>query len=167
MKTKNVHFMTQAAVIAAIYVILTFLANALGMASGVIQVRLSEMLTVLPYFTTAAIPGVTLGCLLSNILTGCSLLDIAFGTLATLLGALGSYWLRKHKFLVPIPPIVANIIIVPWVLRISYGVPDAIPYMMLTVGVGEIISCGILGSILLLTLNKYKNIIFHTSMNQN
>lgn len=167
MKTKNVHFMTQAAVIAAIYVILTFLANALGMASGVIQVRLSEMLTVLPYFTTAAIPGVTLGCLISNILTGCSLLDIAFGTLATLLGALGSYGLRKHKFLVPIPPIVANIIIVPWVLRISYGVPDAIPYMMLTVGVGEIISCGILGSILLLTLNKYKNIIFHTSMNQN
>lgn len=167
MKTKNVHFMTQAAVIAAIYVILTFLANALGMASGVIQVRLSEMLTVLPYFTTAAIPGVTIGCLISNILTGCSLLDIVFGTLATLLGALGSYWLRKHKFLVPIPPIVANIIIVPWVLRISYGVPDAIPYMMLTVGIGEIISCGILGTILLLTLNKYKNIIFHTSMNQN
>ena len=167
MKTKNVHFMTQAAVIAALYVILTFLANALGMASGVIQVRLSEMLTVLPYFTTAAIPGVTIGCLISNILTGCSLLDIVFGTLATLLGALGSYWLRKHKFLVPIPPIVANIIIVPWVLRISYGVPDAIPYMMLTVGIGEIISCGILGTILLLTLNKYKNIIFHTSMNQN
>lgn len=167
MKTKNVHFMTQAAVIAAIYVILTFLANTLGLASGVIQVRLSEMLTVLPYFTTAAIPGVTIGCLISNILTGCSLLDIVFGTLATLLGALGSYWLRKHKFLVPIPPIVANIIIVPWVLRISYGVPDAIPYMMLTVGIGEIISCGVLGTILLIALNKYKHIIFHTSLNQN
>ena len=90
-----------------------------------------------------------------------------FGTLATHLGALGSYGLRKHKFLVPIPPIVANIIIVPWVLRISYGVPDAIPYMMLTVGIGEIISCGVLGIILLIALNKYKNIIFNTSMNQN
>ncbi len=160
MKTKQVHFLTQAAMIAALYVVLTFLANALGLASGIIQVRLSEMLTILPYFTSAAIPGVTIGCLLSNILTGCSLLDIVFGTIATLIGAFGSYLLRKHKFLVPLPPIIANIIIVPWILRISYGVPDAIPYMMATVGMGEIISCGILGMILLFSLEKYKHIIF-------
>lgn len=160
MKTKQVHFLTQAAMIAALYVVLTFLANALGLASGIIQVRLSEMLTILPYFTSAAIPGVTIGCLLSNILTGCSLLDIVFGTIATLIGAFGSYLLRKHKFLVPLPPIIANIIIVPWILRISYGVPDAIPYMMATVGMGEIISCAILGMILLFSLEKYKHIIF-------
>lgn len=160
MKTKQVQFLTQAAMIAALYVVLTFLANALGLASGIIQVRLSEMLTILPYFTSAAIPGVTIGCLLSNILTGCSLLDIIFGTFATLLGAAGSYFLRRHKFLVPLPPIIANTIIVPWILRISYGVPDAIPYMMLTVGIGEIISCGLLGMILLFSLDKYKHIIF-------
>ncbi|MDF2801270.1 MAG: hypothetical protein K0S61_1173 [Anaerocolumna sp.] len=160
MKTKQVQFLTQAAMIAALYVVLTFLANTLGLASGIIQVRLSEMLTILPYFTSAAIPGVTIGCLLSNILTGCSLLDIVFGTFATLLGATGSYLLRRHKFLVPLPPIIANTIIVPWILRVSYGVPDAIPYMMVTVGIGEIISCGILGMVLLFSLDKYKHIIF-------
>lgn len=163
MRNKKVLFLTQAAMIAALYVVLTFLANALGLASNVIQVRLSEMLTILPYFTTAAIPGVTIGCLLANILTGCSLLDIIFGTFATLLGAVGSYLLRKHKFLVPLPPIIANVIIVPWILRISYGLQDAIPYMMLTVGIGEVISCGILGTVLLLTLNKYRGAIFKNS----
>lgn len=160
MRNKKVLFLSQAAMIAALYVVLTYLANALGLASGVIQVRLSEMLTVLPFFTPAAIPGVTLGCLLSNILTGCSLLDIVFGTLATFLGAIGSYLLRKHKFLLPLPPIIANTLIVPWILRISYGAPDAIPYMMLTVGIGEIISCGILGLALLFLLRKYKAQIF-------
>ncbi len=160
MRNKKVLFLTQAAMIAALYVVLTFLANALGLASGVIQVRLSEMLTILPYFTSAAIPGVSIGCLLSNILTGCTIFDIVFGSFATLLGAYGSYLLRKHKFLVPLPPIIANVIIVPWILRLSYGLKDAIPYMMLTVGIGEIISCGLLGMLLLFTLNKYKDIIF-------
>ncbi|MDK2808783.1 MAG: hypothetical protein PWP24_1520 [Clostridiales bacterium] len=160
MQNKKVLFLTQAAMIAALYVVLTFLANALGLASGPIQVRLSEMLTILPYFTSAAIPGVAIGCLLSNILTGCTVFDIVFGTFATLLGAFGSYLLRKHKFLVPLPPILANTIIVPWVLRISYGVPDAIPYLMLTVGIGEVIACGIFGLVLLFALNKYKHILF-------
>lgn len=160
MRNKKVLYLTQAAMIAAIYVVLTFIANALGLASGVIQVRLSEALTILPYFTSAAIPGVTIGCLLSNILTGCSLMDIIFGTIATLLGAIGSYLLRKHKFLVPLPPIIANTIIVPWILRLSYGLEDAIPYMMLTVGIGEIISCGLLGLLLLFALDRYKDVIF-------
>lgn len=165
MKTKKVNFMTQAAAIAAIYVILTFISNAFGLASNVIQVRLSEALTVLPYFTSAAIPGVSIGCLLSNILIGSSLMDIICGTIATLIGAVGSYLLRKHKFLVPVPPILANVIIVPWVLRISYGLQDAIPYMMLTVGIGEVISCGILGIIVIFTLEKYKHILFQTQAN--
>ncbi len=159
MRNKKVLFLTQAAMIAALYVVLTFLANTLGLASGVIQVRLSEILTILPYFTSAAIPGVSIGCLLSNIFTG-NIFDIIFGSFATLLGAYGSYLLRKHKFLVPLPPIIANVIIVPWILRLSYGLKDAIPYMMLTVGIGEIISCGVLGMLLLFTLNKYKDVIF-------
>lgn len=154
MKNKKVVIICQAAMIAALYVVLTFIANALGLANNAIQVRFSEALTILPYFTPAAIPGLTIGCLLSNWLTGCTILDIIFGTLATLIGALLTYALRRFKWLAPVPPILANTIIVPWVLRISYNLTDAIPYLMITVGVGEIISCGLLGMILLFALTK-------------
>lgn len=160
MKNKKVLLLTQAAMIASLYVVLTFIANAFGLASGVIQIRLSEMLSVLPFFTPAAIPGLTAGCFLSNLLTGCAPLDIVFGTLATLIGAGAAYLVRKHPFLVPIPNILANTILIPWVLRIAYDVPDAIPYLMLTVGAGEVISGGILGMLLLTVLKKYRNILF-------
>lgn len=149
-----------AAMIAALYVVLTFIANAFGLANRDIQVRFSEALTILPYFTSAAIPGLTIGCLLSNFLTGCAPLDIIFGTLATLIGACGTYALRRFKWLAPVPPIVSNTIIVPWVLRFAYDIPSAIPYLMLTVGAGEVISCGILGMILLFSLIKSGKNIF-------
>lgn len=152
---KKVLFICQAAMIAALYVVLTYIASPL--ASGVIQVRFSEALTILPYFTPAAIPGVTVGCLLSNWLTGCAALDIVFGTIATLIGALGSYALRRHSWLVPLPPVLANTVIVPWVLRFAYGASNAIPYMMVTVGMGEIISCYLLGIILLTALKRLKH----------
>ena len=161
MRNKKVLFITQAAVIAALYVVLTYIANAMGMANGAIQVRFSEALTILPFFTPAAIPGLTIGCLLSNTLTGCAIYDIIFGSLATLLGAVGTYLLRKYKWLVPLPPIIANTLIVPWVLRLVYEIPDAIWYLMITVGAGEVISCGILGMLLLFALNKYRNVIFN------
>lgn len=152
MKSKKLVFICQAAVIAALYVVLTYVFSAF--ASGVIQVRVSEALTVLPAFTPAAIPGLVIGCLLSNTLTGCVLLDIIFGSVATLIGALGSYALRRHTWLVPIPPIVSNMIIVPFVLRFAYGATDAFPFMMATVGAGEIISCYLLGMILYGALKK-------------
>lgn len=157
---KKVNFLCQAAVIAALYVVLTFTFSAF--ASGVIQVRVSEALTVLPFFTPAAIPGLVAGCLLSNWLTGCVIWDVLFGSLATLLGALGSYALRRHQWLVPIPPIAANMIIVPFVLRYAYDVPDALPYMMGTVGAGEIISCYILGMLLLISLKKFRGSLFES-----
>lgn len=157
---KKIQFICQAAMIAALYVVLTFIVNAFGLASGAIQVRLSEALTILPFFTPAAIPGLVIGCFLSNWLTGCVLTDIIFGTLATLLGALGSYALRNHQWLVPLPPIAANTIIVPWVLRFAYDVPDAIPYLMVTVGAGEVISCYIIGMILLMALKKFGRPLF-------
>ena len=150
MKNKKLVFICQAAVIAALYVVLTYVFSAF--ASGVIQVRVSEALTILPAFTPAAIPGLVIGCLLSNTLTGCVLLDIIFGSVATLIGALGSYALRRHTWLVPIPPIVSNMIIVPFVLRYAYGATDAFPFMIATVGAGEIISCYLLGMILYLSL---------------
>lgn len=146
--------LTQGAVIAAIYVILTYMAGIFGLSSGVIQVRFSEALCILPYFTPAAIPGLFIGCLLSNLLTGCMPWDIVFGSLATLIGALGSYALRRFKFLTPLPPILANTLIIPFVLQWVYNIEATIPYLMLTVGIGELISCGILGTILLLFLPR-------------
>ena len=164
---KKVLFTSQAALIAALYVVLTIFINAfgLGLANGAIQIRISEALTVLPYFTPAAIPGITIGCLLSNLLIGCPPLDIIFGTCATLLGALGSYALRRYKWLVPLPPIIANTIIVPYVLRYAYDIPDAIPYLMATVGAGEVISCYILGMFLLCSLSTFGKQLFKVKNN--
>ena len=155
MRNKKVLFITQAAMIAAIYVVLTIFISAFNLASGAIQVRISEALTILPFFTPAAIPGLFIGCLLSNFMTGCAPYDVLFGSLATLIGAFGTYALRKHKFLAPIPPIVSNTIIVPLILAFVYQVEDASPFLMLTVGIGEVISCGILGMLLLFALQKY------------
>ncbi len=167
MRNKNVTHLTQAALIAALYVVLTFVANAFGLANYSVQVRFSEALTILPYFTPAAIPGLFIGCLLSNILTGCALPDIIFGSLATLLGALGTYALRKWKWCAPICPIIANTLIVPLILIYGYGLLvegmstlQCFGFYCLTVGAGEVISCGILGMILLFVLEKYRNKIF-------
>lgn len=159
MKNNKILYISQAAMVAALYVVLTYIANALGLASGAIQIRLSEALTILPWFTPAAIPGLAIGCLLANWLTGCVMLDIIFGTLATLIGAVFTYLLRHTKihWLAPIPPIISNTAIVPWVLRLAYGLTDAIPYLMLTVGIGELLSCGVLGIILLISLNRLPN----------
>ena len=160
MKNSKTLFVSQAALIAALYVVLTLLANALGLANYAIQLRFSEALTILPFFTPSAIPGLFLGCLISNLLTGAILWDIIFGSLATLLGAVGTYLLRRCKWLAPLPPIVANTLIVPMVLYFAYHIPGSIPYFMLTVGLGEILSCGVLGILLLLLLQKYKKYIF-------
>ncbi len=154
-------FLTQAAVIAALYVALTHLAAILGLSSQAIQVRFSEALTVLPFFTPAAIPGLFVGCVLANITTGAVLWDVIFGSLATLIGAVFTYLLRnKAKWLAPVPPILANTVIVPFVLTYAYGFPDGIPFLMLTVGAGEVISCGILGLLLLKSLEKHRDVIF-------
>lgn len=157
---KKINFLTQAAMIAALYVVLTLAINAFGLASGAIQVRVSEALTILPYFTPAAVPGLFIGCLLSNTITGCALFDIIFGSIATLLGAVGTYLLRRHKWLAHVSPIIANTIIVPFVLSYVYGTPGTIPYLMLTVGIGEVLSCGVLGMVLLFALNKYRTTLF-------
>jgi uncharacterized membrane protein len=160
MKTKQVYFLTQAAIIAALYVVLTFAANALGLASYAIQVRFSEALTILPFFTPAAIPGLFCGCLLSNLLIGSALPDVIFGSLATLAGAFGTYALRKFKWMAPMPPILANTIVVPLLLVYVYHLDGTLPFFILTVGIGELISCGLLGMLLLLLLNKYRAHIY-------
>ncbi|MCR4961827.1 MAG: QueT transporter family protein [Lachnospiraceae bacterium] len=165
----GVLYIAQAGVIAAIYVVLTMAINVFNLASGAIQVRISEALCILPYFTSAAIPGLSIGCLLANLLTGAPIWDVIFGTLATLIGAIFSYMLRKHKFLVTVPPVVANMLIIPFVLYYAYGyklawvvggVDLSIPFYMVTVGIGEVISVMILGTILLRALEPVKNHIF-------
>lgn len=159
-RNKKVLFIVQAAMIAAIYVVLTYFVSAFNLASGVIQVRVSEALTILPVFTPAAIPGLFVGCLLSNLLTGCMPLDVIFGSLATLIGACGTYALRKRKWLAPLSPVLANTIIVPFILSYVYMFEGSIPFFMLTVGIGEILSCYVLGMILMTILGRYRNVIF-------
>lgn len=165
MKNKKAYFITQAAAIAAIYVVLTMFINAFDLASGAIQVRISEALTILPYFTSAAVPGLFIGCLLSNFFTMAPIWDVIFGSLATLIGAIGTYLLRKYKWCAPIPPILSNAIIIPFVLAYAYQIPGGVPFFMLTVGAGEVLSCGVLGMILLFALSKYRNVLFKNETN--
>jgi uncharacterized membrane protein len=151
---KKIQGLAIAAIIAATYVVLTYVASALGLASGAIQIRLSEALTILPVFTPYAIPGLFIGCLLANILTGCVLWDVILGSLATLVGAIFTYLLRKNKLIATIPPILANTFIVPFVLIYFYRLEGFYWYFALTVFAGEVISCGVLGTILRKSLEK-------------
>ena len=171
---KNVLFTTYAAAIAALYTVLTVLAGSLNLANGVIQVRFSEALTILAAFTPAAIPGLWIGCILSNILTGCMPLDVIFGSLATLIGAVGTFALthsysggefvykpgKKSMFLAPLPPVLANTIIVPFILSYVYQFEGSIPFFMVTVGAGEVLSCYVLGLALYNALELRRTQIF-------
>lgn len=154
----KVTYLAYGAVIAALYVVLTL--PFASFAFGPIQFRFAEALTILPFFTPAAVPGVTIGCFLANLLGGAALPDVIFGSLATLIGAILSYQLRHKKWLVCVPPILANTLIIPWVLRFAYGVPDAIPYLMFTVGLSECIAIGVLGNLLLVALMPVKRQLF-------
>lgn len=159
---RHVYFMTHAAAVAAVYVVLTMVFAPISF--GPIQFRIAEAMCILPCFTPAAVPGVAAGCLLSNLLCGAAPLDVLFGSLATLIGAVGTYQLRKVKWLVCVPPIVSNTVIIPWVLRFAYGSADLIPFAMVTVGVGEILAIGVLGNLLLMTLDRYKSMVFKNHM---
>lgn len=158
---KKTIYLCVAAAVAALYAVLTYLSAMLGMSSGVIQLRLSELLCVLPYFTSAAIPGLTVGCFIANLLTG-NIFDIIFGTLATAIGAFGTYLIGKTraKWAAPIPPIVANTLIIPFVIVYSYGAEEGIGFIMLTLLIGETVSVGLLGGALIPILDKYKQKLF-------
>ncbi len=160
---KKTLYITQAAMIAAVYVVMTYYINAFNLANGAIQLRLSEALCILPIFTPAAIPGLFVGCLLSNIITGCVIWDVIFGSLATLIGAVGTYMLRNTKFAFTLPPVLANTIIVPSVLKYAYGLGDAVWYLMITVGIGEVLSICICGLILKGALWKERFFIFRNN----
>ena len=162
MTNKKTLFITEAAVIAAIYTALVMIFQFSSF--GPVQFRIAEALTILPYFTPAAIPGLTIGCFLSAVLTpGVHILDMVFGSLATLIAAILSYRLRRNKYLVPIPPILVNAIILPWIFKFAYGDAQPVPVMMLSVGVSQLLAAGVLGMVLLLALDKVKHVVFRNN----
>ena len=165
MKKTPALYLTRGALIAALYVALTYVAALFGLSSGAIQFRISEALTILPVFLPEAIPGLTIGCLIANLIAGGVFWDIVFGTLATLLGAVGAriigHVAKNQLWLATIPTILSNALIVPPVLIYAYGVPDAYFYLVATVGIGEIVCAGILGTALGYSLKKSK--IFRTN----
>jgi uncharacterized membrane protein len=155
---KNVRFMVQAALIAALYVVVTI--SFAPISSGLFQLRFSEALTVLPALVPAAIPGLFIGCLLGNFLVGASLVDIIFGSLTTLAAAYLSYKLRDKKWLVPLPPVILNAIVVGYMLVYVYAVPVSIFVAMAWVAAGQLVACYIIGYPLLTILERYKDKIF-------
>lgn len=150
-------WIAQGGMIAAIYIVLVFLGDMAGLSSGVIQIRAAEALTILPYFSSAAVPGLFAGCFLGNLLTGCVIWDVVFGSLTTLAAAWLTRKLRKFSpFLAPVPPIILNMLVVPLVLRYAYHLEDAWIFMVVTVGIGEVISCGVLGMLLFFVIRHRK-----------
>jgi len=155
---------TQGAAIAALYVALTLIFAPISF--GPIQVRIAEVLCILPMFTTAAIPGLFIGCLLANFIGGGVILDVIVGSLATLIGAALGYMLRNNRWLVPVPAVIANALMVPFVLKYGYGVVDtAIPVLMIQILGGEILGCYILGELLGAALLKRKGVFDGASGN--
>ncbi len=146
---------TRASLIAGLYIVLTMVSNMMGLASGAIQFRLSEALTLLPVIFPESIWGLFIGCLLSNVLTGCVIWDVIFGSLATLIAAIATHKLKKKRFLASLCPVVSNAIIVPFVLKYAYGLGDAWWYLCLTVGIGEAVVCMILAPIVLKGIEKH------------
>ena len=153
MKTK---YLAEAAVIAAIYALLTIVLAPISY--GAVQVRISEALTVLPFFTPAAVPGLFVGCIAANIMSPYRLADLIFGSAASLIGAIGSYLLRKKPLLVPLAPVISNGIIVDAMLYYVYEVPLPLIVQMLYVALGEVVACYAIGYPLMKYLNKYKRI---------
>ena len=160
MKKSKTLFITEAAVIAALYVVLTMAFAPISFGKSGIDVRIAEALVILPFFTPAAIPGLTIGCVIANMIGGGIILDVIFGSAATLLGAIFGYLLRKNRWLVPLPAVVSNTVIIPFVLYYGYGVNLPIPLLMLSVGAGEFLGAFVLGELLITVLSPHRDVIF-------
>ena len=147
-------FIARGAMIASVYVVLTYFANMLGLASFAIQLRFSEMLNALCLIFPEAVFGVSLGCFLSNILTGCIAPDIVFGTLATVIGAVLVYLLRHKKYIALFMPVISNTIIIPFILKYAYSLGESVPYFALTIFIGEFLSVYVMGLGLIKVIKK-------------
>lgn len=168
MKQNKIQYMVQAAMIAALYTVLTYIAGLLNLAYGPIQFRFSEALTILPIFTPAAIPGLTIGCFLSNLMSGYGPVDWIFGSLASLIAALLTRAVRNIRFknipfLAPLPPVLINAFIIGLQITLM-GTTNILSFSnfnitvfltnFITVGFGQLIICYVLGIPLIILMEK-------------
>lgn len=158
MSDRKAKKVAEGGIIACLYLVLTLLSNSLGLANGLIQLRLSEVLCILPIFTPSAVPGLFVGCLTANLITGCAPWDVVFGSLATLLAAAVTRKLRDRKGIRLLPPVIFNALMIPPILSRVYGFPQALSVLILAILFSETLSAGIFGSILLRTVEKRKDI---------
>ena len=160
MQNTHLRRLTRGALIAALYVVFTLLSAAFGLSSGVIQCRLSEALNVFALYLPEAVPGLAVGCLAANLITGAEVLDVVFGALATFVGALGAYVLRKKPLAALWMPVVSNTLIIPLLLKFAYGVSGSVWYIAAAVAVGETVSCVLVGYLLRLPVEKNQTRLF-------
>lgn len=160
MKWKNITplYIAEGGVIAALYVVLTLTFAPISF--GPVQLRVSEALTIMPMFTPAAIPSLFVGCILANIIGGAVILDVIFGSIATLIGAVFAYLLRKNRWLVPIPTVISNSLIIPFVLKFGYGIDISYGLLVVYILIGEILGSYILGELLCTFLLKQNLYVF-------
>ena len=152
---QNTNKIAQAGIIAAGYTVLSLISLLFGQSpEAIVQLRLSEALCILPVFTVSAVPGLFVGCLLSNLLCGASILDVALGSIATLIGAILTRKLKDEGKWAFLPPIVANALIIPFVMKFSYGLSYGYIPMMFYVAISEFISCFLLGLIVRKQIKK-------------
>ena len=157
----NTRSITRAAIIAALYILLSLAVQPI--ASGLVQCRISEALTILPVFTGAAVPGLFIGCLLFNLISGAVAYDVVFGSLATLLAALLTWRMARRgmpKWMLPLPSVVFNGLIVGALLVYAYGVPVSYPLAVLYVAAGQAVACYVLGMPLMLLLGRFGKKLF-------
>ena len=157
MKNEKIRKLTYGAMIAALYFVLTWISELAGLAYMTPQIRLGEALCVLTWFTPAGVPGLFAGCLLANLTMGCVVWDVIFGSLATLIGAyVGSK--IKIKWLVPLPTVISNAVIIPFIIIYCYMDTLSLSVYVvtaLTVLIGEIVSAYVIGILLLAAMSKH------------
>lgn len=157
MKNKKTANATVAAAIAALYVVLTYVSFSFGLSSSVVQCRISEGLCVLAAYTPAAIPGLVIGCLISNTITNAHFLDIIMGTLATFAGTYAAFLMRKRKYTAPLPYLAVNTLAIPPMLIYLYNAQEAGWIVYLTFFAGEAVACLGMGYMLVAFLERTKS----------
>jgi len=152
--------MAEAGIIAALYFVLTMAIEPLSFGQlGMLQLRVSEALCVLPFFTPAAIPGLFIGCAVANIFSFLGVVDVIFGSLATLAAATITYFI-KNKWLLPLPSVLVNAVAIGALLHFFYFTELPLWVPMLYVGAGQALACYALGMPLFFLLNKHKKQLF-------
>lgn len=160
MNHRRIKQLTIAAMIAAVYLVITLTPGISSLSYGPVQIRFAEVLTVLPYFLPAAVPGLFIGCLISNFFSPNVGWDVIIGSLSTLMAAFLTYKLThnriKRKWLAPLPPVLINAVVVGAMLGVLYELP--ILATMLSVGAGQLVACYVIGFPLILLIEKNNKI---------